>query len=94
MVRKSNCFELLINLLITYITPHTKRPEYETTAHRAESIVPVTFTGSLDHMQISQLTSLILWNQSNGPSLSSQFSCRYNKLIILLLFPDYVLGPI
>ena len=29
-------------------------------------LVPVTFTGSLGHMQISQLTSLILWNQSNG----------------------------
>ena len=39
---------------------------YDACLYERHRLVPVTCTGSLGYMQISQLTSLILRNQSNG----------------------------
>ena len=70
-VRKWTEYILLVTHWPTYAIKRTFQPKHSTsfftkpTAGLSERhrLVPVTFTGSLGHMQISQLTSLILWNQ-------------------------------
>ena len=58
MISRSVVFDLHLSSL-----PSSLAVLYTFERHR---LVPVAFTGSLGHMQISQLSSLILWNQSNG----------------------------